>query len=282
MVTKILVPIDGSNLADHAVLCAKRLARATGATLDLVPVLGIQPPYPLFVEEPLYYDDFDMCDCQETSAGTASGRLKRPPLDLNAMARVIAERSAQALLEFARQAGIDLVVMCDQACDGTDSPAGTALADRLVRRGAAPVLLVGRFGAPINPSEVVVALDGSAGADAVLGMLKQLAPWVLTGVTLLRVVRHGEDGLNAKYHLREVARRLEAIGLPCRSRLVWGDLVQAIVDAAGVERLVVMAASGHAFPCRWATGAVADHAIHGGVAGVLLVREEPRTVPAPS
>src|SRR5919198_3921981 len=44
MFQQIMVPLDGSELAERALPCAERLGVATGATLHLVHVLELVPP----------------------------------------------------------------------------------------------------------------------------------------------------------------------------------------------------------------------------------------------
>ena len=44
MFQQIMVPLDGSELAEQALPCAARLGVATGATLHLVHVVELAPP----------------------------------------------------------------------------------------------------------------------------------------------------------------------------------------------------------------------------------------------
>lgn len=182
---------------------------------------------------------------------------------------------ASALLDYARDAGIDLVVLCSHGRSGLACFALGSIADRLLHHAAVPVLLVHAFGPPVDLARAVVPLDGSALAEAALPMIDQLARTVVGEVTLLRVIGAAAEGPEAERYLDTVARRLQQQGVlrdgesGCRCQVAQGDPAQVILDAAGADKLVVMATHGRSGLMRWGLGSVTDRVARGGAAGVL-------------
>ena len=279
MYQSIMVPLDGSELAERALPCAEELARFTGATLHLVRV--VEPPATwsgasLAAPAYLLVDAYDNILRAETDAATTYLERLRGRIAATG-APVQAERLdgtvAAALLDYERTAGIDLVVMCSHGRSGLARFALGSVAERLLRHGSAPVLLVRAFGEPAILQRAVVPLDGSVAAETALDVVDQLARYVLHEVTLVRVITTPEQGPEAERYLNGVALRLQQEHLACRSHVEQGDPAQAIIDAAGADKLVVMATHGRSGLTRWALGSVADRVARGGAAAVLLVRQ---------
>lgn len=283
MFEQIVVPLDGSELAERALPCAERVATATGGTLHLVRVVV---PLPTTWADtgvgmyggPLASDEVLMVD---TRAVTAYLDAVRARVAAQGGAVRVAQPTgdaASALLDYERDASIDLVVMCSHGRGGLARFAVGSVAERLLRHGGAPVLLVRAFGQPVALAHAVVPLDGSALAEEALRVVAPLAPALVREVTLLRVIHAPEEGPEAERYLEEVAHRLQREGVvrngegACRRRVVQGDPAQAIINAAGTDTLVVMATHGRAGVMRWALGSVADRVARGGAAAVLLVR----------
>jgi len=278
MFRRIMVPLDGSELAERALPCAERLARLTGATLHLVRVAG-----PVFettdaaVPEAVYAD-FLVAEMRAAEAYLERVRARVDAAGLTVQARRISGTIAGALLIDERDAGIDLVVLCSHGRGAVTRFALGSVAERLLRHGAAPVLLVRAFGQPVALERAVVPLDGSALAEEALRVVAALVPALVQEVTLLRAIHTPEEGPEAERYLEEVAHRVQREGVirggerGCRRQVALGDPAQAIIDAAGTDKLVVMTTHGRSAVLRWALGSVADRVARGGAAAVLLVR----------
>ncbi len=130
MFDRIMVPLDGSELAERALPYARELAAATNATLHLVRVVDLPPAvkvHRLGAPVNVYLDE---ARAREETAG-------RP---------VTVQRldgdTATALLGYVREAGIDTVVMTSHGGSGLTRWALGTVADRVMRGGTVPVLLV--------------------------------------------------------------------------------------------------------------------------------------------
>ena len=285
MFQQIMVPLDGSELAERALPCAERLGVAAGATLHLVHVIELAPPLtgpfaPAYLPESVYDD----LVAQDTQQATAYLDKMRERVAAGGVPVRTAQRvgyAAATLLDYERDAGIDLVVMCSHGRSGLARFALGSVAERLLHHGAAPVLLVRPFGDPdpVTLQHAVVPLDGSERAEEALWVVDQLARDIVHEVTLLRVIGAAQDGPEAERYLDAVARRLTQEHLACRRRVEQGDPAETIIDVAGTDKLVVIATHGRSGLTRWALGSVADRVARGGAAAVLLVRAGAETRP---
>ena len=191
MLRRIMVPLDGSELAERALPCAEQLAVLGDATLHLVRVVEPRPemtwmPGPLYVAMRAYADPV------ERAEEAAAAYLNGPHTSLAAggvcvEVAVPCGPAAATLLDYERTAAIDLAIICSHGYGGLVRFALGSVAMHVVRHGAAPVLLVRAFGGPVPLQRVIVPLDGSPRAEKVLGTVQELAGPVVREVTLLRV-----------------------------------------------------------------------------------------------
>jgi nucleotide-binding universal stress UspA family protein len=249
---------------------------ATGATLHLVHVVELAPPL-TWPFAPVYlpgsvYDNVVAQETQQATAYLDTMRERVAAGGVHVRIEQMVGYAAATLLDYERDAGIDLVVMCSHGRTGLARFALGSVAERLLHHGTAPVLLVRPFGDPVTLEHAVVPLDGSERAEEALRVVDHLAGCAVHEVTLLRVVGAAEEGPEAERYLDEVAQRLAQEHLACSRRVTQGDPAEAIIDVAGTDKLVVMVTRGRSGLARWALGSVADRVAHGGVAAVLLVR----------
>lgn len=278
MFRKIMVPLDGSDRAERALPVAVQLTNALGAALHLVRVDELlanltSTPLPPYLPEGAYEADLALAKSYLTSVYE---RLSRESLLVRM--ELLTGSAPSALLDYELAADIDLLVMCSHGRSGIARFTLGSVAERLLRYGAAPVLLVRSHGDPPALERAVVPLDGSARSEAALAVVKSLAGTVLREVTVLRVIGEGEDEAEAGAYL--AAQQPVQPDLVWRQKVVRGDPAEAIIDVAGEDTLVIMATHGRTGLTRWALGSVADRVARGGVAGVLLARMGTRPAPA--
>lgn len=278
MVTQILAPLDGSELAECALPCAARLASAMGATLHLVRVVEppagtVALPGPLVVPEALDGDTLER-QMREATAYLEVVRTRLATTRSGIVVRTARPTGAAGatLCRYEREAGIDLVVMCSRGRSGLARWALGSVTDHVLRHGTAPVLMVRAGGRPVTLQQALVPLDGSTRAEAALPLVNVLAGTVIREVTVLMVIAEEEQRSVAERYLEEAARHLHGDGLTCWRQVELGDPAAVIIDAAGTEKLVVMATHGRSGLARGALGSVADHVARHGGAEVLLVR----------
>jgi nucleotide-binding universal stress UspA family protein len=171
MFRHIIVPLDGSPLAERALPYATQLATAVGATAHLVYVAespsSAWSPFPAFLSDGAWE-----AELQRITDYLA--RMRRPLDTAGIRVRtecIVEMAGTAALLGYERAARIDLVVMCADRHVALPGFAPGRLAARLRYRSAAPVLHVPVSGEPIAwkpvsspPDELSRAHDGLDGA----------------------------------------------------------------------------------------------------------------------
>ena len=272
MFREIMVPLDGSERAEQALSCAAQLAKWMAATLHLVRVdnfvASVSSTFAApYITPGVYEAELKQVD---TYLATIQRRLAGEGLQIRS--EVLTGTAALSLLAYEDSEHIDLLVMCSHGLTGIARFALGSVADRLLRHGRAPVLLVRAFSAPPDLTRVVVPLDGSILAEAALKVIDALAGLVIQEVTLLRVIGDGAEEAEAQAYLTAAALELQHEHVTCRTRVVRGEPAQTIIEVAGKDALVVMATHGRSGITRWVLGSVADRVSRDGGSGILLVR----------
>ena len=135
-------------------------------------------------------------------------------------------------------------------------------------------------------ARVLVPLDGSSAAEAILPRVAELARGYRTDVILLRVVlAHtfpGVDPTEAQVHavdeaqdyLAAVERSLRSRGIRAESAVRYGRPAEEILDHARVHGvdLIAMATHGRSGIQRWVLGSVAEAVLRAAPVPVLLLR----------
>jgi nucleotide-binding universal stress UspA family protein len=186
MLRTILVPQDGSVLAEQAIPYAVRLARSTGATIVLVRATAASP---------LPGADAGVTERAaiaraEAELGAIADRLRDDGLTVNT--HVFYDAADTAILTAARQEDADLIVMSTHGRSGLNRWVYGSVADAVMRAAPVPVLLVPATctttWAAERPLRLLVPLDGSAIAEAALGPVGELATALGAELLLTQVV----------------------------------------------------------------------------------------------
>ena len=122
--SRILVPTDGSRLADRALAAALALARPTGARIVALHVIPEYPPPKGIVPEPAFYTSADYRKASEARAKrllakvATRARMARVPCDV-----VFARDSApwKAILRIARARRCGLFAMASHGRSGLEA-----------------------------------------------------------------------------------------------------------------------------------------------------------------
>jgi nucleotide-binding universal stress UspA family protein len=139
MYKKILVPLDGSELAEKALKHAHALARAFHSEVVLLSVIVfITRDYDVIPMEGAVSDEA-LADAKRYLE-RAAGDLRR--LGLKVTTRVQSGRVADAIVEYSEKHAVDLIVMSTHGRTGAARWLTGSVADRVVRGGRVPVLMV--------------------------------------------------------------------------------------------------------------------------------------------
>lgn len=141
MYKKILVPLDGSELAKKAFGEAEKLANCFGAEIILFEVVPFMPIYgsPELVT-PLIVDEKQK-EAAERYLANLAEELKKKGLKVTAMVRT-GQQVAVEIIDFAKEAAVDLIVMCTHGRSGISRWVLGSVALKVLTRAETPILLI--------------------------------------------------------------------------------------------------------------------------------------------
>ena len=305
----ILVPLDGSPVAEQALPLARRIAERAGSKLRLALVHQI-PTAPLDPAAARLFTSLELATRKSERAylRALQTKLRQEGVRL-ASAVTLSGPVGPALDQYVRELGIDLVVMATHGRGGVRRAWLGSVADYLVRHLQVPVLVVrpaedGTATTSPSASQIMVPLDGSALAEDAIGPAADLARLWGSELTLLRVVHpvvfYGDELLGwpapydeeltanlrsqAEGYVRDLSERLRGEGLRASGVAVvgWGA-ADAILKLARPEHVaaIAIATHGRGGLKRLALGSVADKLIRGADVPVLVYRPAHAAKPRP-
>lgn len=139
---RILAPVDGSPSSLRSLDEAVRLARATGAKLNVMHVVNeivIDPSY----SEALYFEVEGLRKAGLAILDAAQASARQQGIEAEAkLSETLGGRAADAILEHAAKWGADVIVMGTHGRRGLRRLAMGSDAEFVVRRSPVPVLVV--------------------------------------------------------------------------------------------------------------------------------------------
>ena len=141
MYKKILVPLDGSELAKKALDEAEKLANCFGAEIVLFEVVPFMPIYgsPELVT-PLIVDEKQK-EAAEKYLVNLSEELKKKGFRATAVVRT-GQQVAVEIIDFAKESGANLIVMCTHGRSGISRWVLGSVALKVLTRAETPILLI--------------------------------------------------------------------------------------------------------------------------------------------
>lgn len=274
--SRLLVPLDGSTLAEAVLPVAERLAHDHEAEIILLEVLESQGTRET---------ELDM----ERQAGSYLQRtvdsIRRRGLG-RVRACVWYGDAHQAIANAATRERADLIAMSTHGRSGLDRLRFGSVAEGVIRRAPVPALLVRGIAAwdRSGIDRILVPLDRSAASEAVLPIVSCLAGPFDVGIELLHVVEPtlplagreaGEKSVHeteVEGYLAKVAALLEARGLRVRATVRAGFPAEVIptVTAETKSGLVAMSTQGRSGLGRLFLGSVAERVLRSVSVPVLL------------
>ena len=289
MYSKILVPLDGSNLAEQILPYVRLLAEAFHVRIELLRVN--HPDIIAAFAPPLEGSDYLKTVAQ-----------LHFPISLRVKCSVEMGKPAELIVERAAVDRGAIIAMATHGMTGMKRWLLGSVANKIVRMAANPVLLVrpsekGNPPRPIKFKTLLVPLDGSALAEKVFPHVIALAKTLDLEVDLVRVYSIPVetytvgDGLymDVLSQERETIRKeaveyldgktqgLQAEGL---GRVVpialEGDAAGELIDLATKtpDCLIAMSTHGRSGIHRWFLGSVTEKVIQHSSAPVLVIRPE--------
>jgi nucleotide-binding universal stress UspA family protein len=141
MYKKILVPLDGSELAEKALVEAEQLARVLGSEIILFEVVPFMPIYGSpELETPLIVDEKQK-ESVEAYLAKVAGGLKQKGFNVSSMVKT-GQQVALEIIDFAKERGVDLIIMCTHGRSGITRWVLGSVTLKVLTRAETPILLI--------------------------------------------------------------------------------------------------------------------------------------------
>jgi nucleotide-binding universal stress UspA family protein len=281
---RILVPLDGSNLAELALAYAEELAVASSSEITL-----------LYASEPKESQYRHMQQLYMDGVAEQVGEKVKERAKVNIV--VLDGEPATEIINYAEKNKVSVIIMTSRGRSGTTAWAIGSVANKVLQAAKLPVLLIKAGKAPQRIlrkpllSRVLLPLDGSEAGEAAVPYIEELAGKLGSEVVLFRVVPAGQHvrtigGLDyifypepelelvkaeAREYLNQVQHRLKG---KVRVELKVGEVAQEIINFAQKAKvsLIAMSAHGHSGIEKWIFGSTASKVLQASDGPVLVVR----------
>ena len=305
----ILVPLDGSALAEQILPYVRMLAPLAGATIHLLRVVPDDEKNTLLASDPavLYEAEASSMPMWEREAwiwdmlrqraegylDAQTTALRLDGFDVHSHVQIGAP--AEMIIAVAEQVHADLIAMATHGYTGFKRWTLGSVTDKVVQATTTPVFVVPSHAAPAGEprlKRILLPLDGSGFARQALPLATELTThahaelllfWAVSpsievyhGTLLPASVQNMLRG-HAQEELRVLAGELRHSEISVKTAVVIGYPAEEIVEAAARHQvdLIVMATHGYGGLRRWALGSVADKVLHATPTPLLLVRPQP-------
>lgn len=277
---KILVPLDGSDLADRALPWADAWAGALDAEVELLHVTSAPAFAPVSSDDVYdYFDERDTLKAQE-ALEAATHRFTQAR---HIGTRLVNGLPSDTIVLQAEERGASLIIMGTHGRGGLTRTLMGSVASSVIRRSRVPVLpirsdLLMPAGAP---KKVLVPVDGSDLAAGVIPYLVPIARDLRLSVSLYWVAPEGgPDYAATAGRVEALAERLEVDHIHVQVEIEHErDPAAAIASFAAREGFGLIAMSTHGYNGigRWRLGSVTDWVIRHATVPVMAIR--PKEVP---
>lgn len=302
----ILVPLDGSELAEKALKPAAQLASslARRAGPDDPPVrlvlLRVATPLTLMAADPVLFDEMIRMTVDEAQAylnATAEAIDAAPAIvDTN----VVSGSPADAIVHYVEESNTDLIVMSSHGRTGSSRWVYGSVAEKVMHHAPCATAII-RAHVSVEMFEnrkILVPLDGSELAERALDPAMAIAGTVKSDVLLLRVVAGREplpeavgpagdemaaaldeagaqERAEAEAYLQRVYASRDNEHLFFDVQTTDGDIADAIVSYADSHNidLIVISSHGRSGIGRWLHGSVAEKVLRGANCATLIIRD---------
>jgi nucleotide-binding universal stress UspA family protein len=302
---RMLVPLDGSELAEVVFAYAKELAGRLGTDVILFHVCAPEEAEQLPMRRAYIEHSVEIIRSQSEELLKKSG-AQAGSKTLEVRGEVATGYPAEEIIRYAEANDVDLILMATHGRSGIKRWTMGSVADKVLRVSKVPVWLV-RAGVPkeivydqLPTRKILVLLDGSELAESVLPHVEAVAkqrgaglvevvlltvcePMLLPSYYPITMPLSWDDHVtmckrDSEQYLAKIEKWLKDTGLRVRSEVLTGKPADAIVDYVNKNpvNLIVMSTHGRSGLGRWVFGSVAEKVLLGVTSPILLIRPQQR------
>ncbi|MDA1128526.1 MAG: universal stress protein [Chloroflexi bacterium] len=306
MFTRILVPLDGSELAEQSLPYVRLLASASKIPIDLISVFDPIPPGLADPDYVLYDPQISANFRDEAVAYLDKIKSKLSDTGTPVSSAVYEGNPADHIISEAEKTPDTLIAMATHGRSGIGRWMMGSITDNVLHGTANPLLIIhSREGdaegdAEVSLKNVIVPLDGSTMAEQILPHMVPVAQSLRLNVILTRVTPSiesyyrfmdpsmaaginpdrfeefaGQADADATNYLDQMKERLSKDGISqVESRLLRGGAADAILNLVDgtPDSLIALTTHGRSGVGRWVMGSVADRLVRHAGMPVLVVR----------
>lgn len=296
MFEHILVPLDGSQLAEDILVPVTALGRNLGSRITLIHVLERDARARI-------HGEHHIVDATEAASylGTVADRLRDSgaAVDIHVHGRPVDDVAA-AIDAHAHEFGVSLVAMCKHGRSGLRQALIGSIAQRILKGGGAPILLrtpaAQGKSVPFEPKTILIPLDLEHDTTRAVAASLEVARSFgsqIRFMTALSMEEERKENVAARLlpsaaaetlriqadeaaqRLEEQARGVEAQGVPADIAIRHEDPATAILrDADEVDAgLIVLSTHALVGLEAWLTGSTGERVITKAQRSLLLIRE---------
>jgi nucleotide-binding universal stress UspA family protein len=287
----ILVPLDGSELAERAITPAVTFANAMMAEIILLTVVTPLPPR---------VDPYGQALRKEIDAAKPYLELTRSrflPASVAGKVTVsVGAETDQSIVNFGEQNNVDLIVMSSHGRFGPSRWLYGSVAEKVLRGASCDTAIIraqvdiGSF----DCKRILLPLDGSPSAEQALEPAVEIAGSLSAELILLCAVTLPHDRgetvsspnvyelmaadkvAQANSYLQRVQEQISNGQLQIQTITAFGRPPAIIIGHANSlnVNLIVMSSRGHSGIRRWLSGSVTEKVLCGATCATLVVREQ--------
>lgn len=281
MYEKIVVPLDGSKLAEVALPYAEELAAKMSSEIILLSVLESAEANE-YQKHQIYTNR--IVEVTKRHAKKYLEKSGRKAIKIGTATRVgnPAEGIVGYLSKGQEGSGFNMIVMATHGRSGIGRWAVGSVADKLVRVTIRqPMMIIRAKGTRPDIREkrilksALVPLDGSTRSEGAIPYIKEIASRLEMEITFLQVVpQTNHNYADAEFYLQSVCSKLEDEGITTKYIVGVGAAADKIIDLADELAIDVVAMSTHGRTAIsfWPLGSVAQKVLLGGNTPLLLIR----------
>jgi nucleotide-binding universal stress UspA family protein len=305
MFDPILVPLDGSQLAECVLPHIDAIARCFDAEITLLRIMEKNQASPTV-------QLFDLINWQisKTKAALYLEKIKAQfqASGLRARTTVLEGLVAESITEFSQSQGMKLIILSSHGRSGVSQWGISSVAQKIILSAPTSVLIVrahqygahsGKLSETTVYQRILVPLDGSQRAEYVLPIITQLAHFHKSQVHLVQVVQtpelarqmppaHEDIELSNRVVARnreEAIRYLEQVksrsyleGIDVKTHLITSDnaavALHGLVEQEHID-MVALNAHGHSGRNQWPYGSMVINFVLYGKVPLLIVQDLP-------
>jgi nucleotide-binding universal stress UspA family protein len=277
MIKKIVVPLDGSKIAEVALPYAGEVGAKTGSDIILLTVLQSEETYEL-KEHYIYTKKIEELTKYYADKYNKNGRGKA----IEVMTVTRTGNPAEGIIDYTSKSGFPLIIMASHGRSGIGRWAVGSVAEKVAKYSRwQPVMLIRTKEAHSDTGnkrllkKVLVPLDGSIESEAVIPPIMEIAHSLQMEITFLQVIPgNNHIHADAEAYLKRVCSRLKDKSVTVNYKVNIGDTAENIIDLADEHAfdIVAMSTKDMNQDRLWIMGSVAQKVFLGGNTPLLLIK----------